>query len=118
MFIKQHQQLLSKYKLTNKPTKYENIFEDKLKQFNIKYIKQKGFLKEANTCYIADFYLPKPFKIIIEIDGKYHQDRKEYDKQRDEYFMFKRGIKTVRFSNNEVECLSLEQIKDRVFNGK
>lgn len=31
--------------------------------------------------YIADFYIPDK-KIIIEVDGKFHDDHKQHDKQR------------------------------------
>ena len=31
--------------------------------------------------YIADFYIPSQ-KIIIEVDGKFHDDHKQHDKQR------------------------------------
>ena len=42
----------------------------------ILYIKSKGgFIKQY---YIADFYIPRK-KIIIETDGKFHEEQKEYD---------------------------------------
>lgn len=116
MYKKEHQQLLSKYKKNIKITKYEDIFANKLNELNIKYIRQKGFLKDANCCYITDFYLPKPHKIVIEIDGEYHQQRQLNDWKRDWYFKYKRGIKTVRFKNEEVINISLDEIKQRVFN--
>ena len=34
--------------------------------------------------YIVDFYC-KPLGIIVEIDGKSHDNKKEYDQRRDEY---------------------------------
>lgn len=116
MYNKEHQRLLSKYKRNIKITKYEDIFANKLNELNIKYIRQKGFLKDANSCYIADFYLPKPNKIVIEIDGQYHQQNQLHDWKRDYYFKHKRGIKTVRFKNEEVNTISLDEIKQRLFN--
>lgn len=101
MFIKQHQQLLEKYKKENKPTQYEYVLEDILKEYNIRYMTQKGFLAKAYTCYIADFYIPRK-KWIIEVDGEYHQDRWYADMMRDKYFFEERGIKTLRFKNDDV----------------
>lgn len=50
--------------------------------------------------YIADFYCWKKL-LVIELDGSQHLDNKEYDKEREEYFL-ETGIRTVRFWNNEV----------------
>jgi hypothetical protein len=37
----------------------------------IHYMFQKGFIQGKYYC-IVDFYLPKPYNICIEIDGKYN----------------------------------------------
>ncbi len=51
--------------------------------------------------FIADFVcLPK--KVIIEIDGRIHQFRKEYDDMRTNRFE-ELGYVVIRFSNEEVE---------------
>ena len=50
--------------------------------------------------YIADFYCSKKL-LAIEIDGSQHLDNKEYDMDREKYFL-DLGIKTIRFWNNEV----------------
>jgi len=50
--------------------------------------------------YIADFYCHSA-KVIIEIDGKSHDDKVEYDKERDEY-MQAAGLKTIRIFAKEV----------------
>ena len=50
--------------------------------------------------YIADFYCWKKL-LVVELDGSQHLDNKEYDKERDVYFL-NLGIKTIRFWNNEV----------------
>ena len=44
----------------------------------------------------------KPYKIIFEIDGAYHNERKDKDMARDLFFLHNRGIKTIRFTNEEV----------------
>lgn len=115
MYNKEHQRLLSKYKLKDTTTEYEVIVSNILNELNIKYIQQKGFLKEAYTCYIADFYLPKPYKVIIEVDGEYHQDRVFQDTSRDKYFLEKRGIRTLRINNQDV-INNLSVVKDNIIN--
>ena len=50
--------------------------------------------------FIADFYCHQ-YKLVVEIDGEIHDYQKEYDYGR-EMEMEKFGIKTIRFSNQEV----------------
>lgn len=50
--------------------------------------------------YFADFYYRKA-KLIVEIDGGYHERQIEYDKRRDE-FMTGRGLLVLRYKNEEV----------------
>ena len=51
--------------------------------------------------YIADFYCRKK-KLVIEIDGSSHDNKYEYDKERDEY-MKKLGITVLRLSDKDVK---------------
>jgi very-short-patch-repair endonuclease len=51
--------------------------------------------------FIADFYCASQ-KLIIEIDGEIHESQKDRDKERDNFFIAKYGIKTVRFTNQQV----------------
>ena len=50
--------------------------------------------------YIADFYCAEK-RIAIEADGPIHDDRKEYDANRDEVIQFY-NIRTMRFKNDRV----------------
>jgi cyclase len=52
--------------------------------------------------FIADFYCHKA-KLIIEIDGDYHQlpEQYQYDMNRD-YELEELGLKTIRFTNKQV----------------
>jgi very-short-patch-repair endonuclease len=50
--------------------------------------------------YIADFYCAK-LKLIIEVDGKIHENQKEYDLERDSKLLEK-GIYVFRIKNEEV----------------
>ena len=51
--------------------------------------------------YIADFYI-RSLGVVVEIDGAYHNDRTEYDRQR-EAFMSSLGIYTFRASDYDVK---------------
>lgn len=102
MYTIQHQQLLSKYKQNSINTIGELRYEEVLKYLNLHYLKQKGFLSKAYVCLIVDFYLPRPYKTIIEIDGGYHQTRREKDHGRDMFFERERGMRTIRIDNDHV----------------
>jgi very-short-patch-repair endonuclease len=60
-----------------------------------KFLKQKPIGR-----FIADFYCSK-ILLVIEVDGGSHNDKKNYDKARD-LEMTRRGIKTIRFSDEQV----------------
>lgn len=51
--------------------------------------------------YIVDFY-NHPYKLVIEIDGKNHENKKEYDKNMDRYLK-SCGFNVIRFSSKEIE---------------
>lgn len=51
--------------------------------------------------FVADFYCDK-HKLVIEIDGKYHEYQKRKDYQRD-LILNKLGLKTIRFKNEETK---------------
>jgi len=62
------------------------------------------------TKYVTDFWLPirtlikkKKRGLIIEVDGGYHDERKEYDKKREkELIKRKRVDKILRFKNEVI----------------
>lgn len=116
--MKEKQSLCSKRqnRLKKYATNAELVFKDKLDQLELKYQFQKGFIKGKNFC-IVDFYLPRPHKICIEIDGGYHNDPEQIkrDINRTFYLEKQRGYKVIRFTNEEAEAFSLEQIKERLF---
>lgn len=51
--------------------------------------------------FVADFYCHEK-RLVIEIDGAVHESCQEKDRVRDELMKLS-GIKTLRFSNDEVE---------------
>jgi very-short-patch-repair endonuclease len=52
------------------------------------------------TFYIADFYCAEK-RLVIEADGPIHDERKEYDKNRDEVLQ-SHNIKVIRFPNDRI----------------
>ncbi len=49
--------------------------------------------------YIADFVCTEK-KLIVELDGSQHQENKEYDEKRTQFFEGK-GYRVIRFWDNE-----------------
>jgi very-short-patch-repair endonuclease len=65
--------------------------------------KQLGFKFRFQSIifgYIADFYCPEA-RLVVEVDGSIHDNRKEYDLTRSRKFATIK-LQTIRFSNNEV----------------
>jgi very-short-patch-repair endonuclease len=82
----------------NNPTEAEqkmwNNFLSKNKT-GFRFLRQKPIHR-----FIIDFYCSK-LNLAIEIDGESHIKKKEYDVERDK-FLKQIGIKTIRFTNEEV----------------
>lgn len=88
----------SKYKieLIKRATKEELIFKQYLDDNHIRYMFQKGFLKPFHR--IVDFYLPQ-YRLIIEIDGGYHNDTKDKDAKKD---LIWNRFRTLRILNCDI----------------
>jgi very-short-patch-repair endonuclease len=97
--------------LIEKATESELLFKKRLDENNIKYIFQKAFIK-GNNYVIVDFYLPKPNKICIEIDGLYHerQEQKVRDYNKDKY-LESRGFSIIRIKNEDVLSFDINILK-------
>lgn len=68
------------------PSPLEERMKEFLDDMSVRYESQKIFYIYADDgwiirYYIADFYIPDK-KIIIEVDGKFHDKHKQHDKQR------------------------------------
>lgn len=57
-------------------------------------------LTGKETFFVSDFYCHE-MKLIIELDGKYHQYRLKADKERTK-ILNHLGLKVIRFKNEEV----------------
>ena len=82
------------------PSKLEERMQDFLNSLGISYVFQKIFYIYADDgwiirYYIADFYVPEK-DIIIEVDGKFHDNQKLHDKKR---------TKTIQESYPEIQVL-------------
>ena len=85
-----------------------NLFGYKfLRQHPIFYRIDKGWVE----FYIADFYCNK-LKLVFELDGEIHIERKEYDSERDTKLLSK-GIVVIRILNKELNDMDslFEKIK-------
>ena len=76
--------------------------EDKMwrRLLRSKRIKQKFLRQKPIGRFIIDFYCSK-LLLAIEIDGESHDNKQYKDKERDLY-LEQRGIKTIRYTNNQV----------------
>jgi len=104
--------------LLEKRTAAELIFEEKLKLLHIKYIPQKLFISGKNMV-ITDFYIPKPHKLCIEIDGEYHllPEQIKRDKNRTDY-LNKRNFKVARITNDKAFSMSVDDVYDLIYSKK
>lgn len=96
--------------LRNNKTPAEKTLEKKLDAINLDYISQKGFIQGKNHV-IVDIYIPHPYKVCIEVDGKYHQEPRQ--KRRDrakETYLESRGFNILRISNETAERLSHQEL--------
>jgi len=97
--------------LRKNATQSELVLKEKLGWLGIKSIFQKAFIQGEFYC-IVDFYIPKPYKIAIEVDGGYHltEEQKRKDWAKDKY-LNGRGIKVIRLLNEEAESITISNIQ-------
>lgn len=91
--------------LRKKQTESEKIFWDivRNRKLGVKFLRQYaiGFLYQGqHRFFIADFYCAEK-ELIIELDGSFHDDRKDYDELRD-YIINQLGYKVIRLKNEEL----------------
>ena len=95
---------LRKYRggLIKKRTEAECVFEDILKRLKVGFIFQAGFLS-PKSFYIADFYIKSPYKLVIEIDGQEHKQRKRIiSDNRKIRYLRRCGFAILRFPNDAI----------------
>jgi len=101
--------------LKKNATRHELKIYAMLERLELPFRFQKGFTAKG-VMYIADFYLPKPWKMVIEIDGASHLSKAQQriDGTRDRYFMDIRRMRVLRMTNKEVEKCTLAELMSRI----
>ena len=69
-------------------------------KFLRQYALAKVSVEKWRTFYIADFYCAEK-RLVIEADGPVHDERKEFDKNRDEV-LGSHNIRVLRFTNDRI----------------
>ena len=95
------------YELRESANIYEHKIGELLINNGIDFIHQAPFVFRPKTIYFVDFYLPKQ-RIVIEVDGSYHDSRTMRHKDSDRDYNFKSiGIRVIRVSNGETGDLKM-----------
>ena len=84
---------------------------------NKKFYRQHPIFYDLNgkeTFFIVDFYCHQA-KLVIEIDGKYHDYILKEDKSRTEMLNLL-GLKVIRFSSNEEIYTNIDLVKEKIKN--
>jgi len=105
--IKQRTMFDRKRELVRKATPSELILQQRLNELGIRHFFQKAFIAGDFYC-IADFYIPKPYKIVIEVDGPYYlnENQKKRDWAKDNYLR-SRKVKVIRIKNEDAATIDL-----------
>lgn len=89
-------------------------FLRKKQLMGLRFLRQKPIIydRRQNERYffIADFYSAE-LNLVIELDGKVHDNQKEYDLNRDKV-LNNLGIRTLRIKNEDLT--DIEMVLDRI----
>ena len=113
-FREKQKTLFSRIKqLKENATEAELIFKGKLDALGIYYIFQKGFIEGDNYC-IVDFYLPRPHRLCIEIDGGYHEEKSQKirDMSRNRYLTWHRKFHVLHLTNEEALSITVLELRE------
>jgi very-short-patch-repair endonuclease len=113
---KRLQMLRFQKRLKGKQTTSESLFQQLLDSLGLSYKVEKGFYRNHKSFCFADFYLPKPYRIVIEIDGEYHltPERKQKDLEKEQYLL-ERRYHIIRFFSHDVEN-NIDFVKEKLLN--
>lgn len=100
------------------PSKLEERMMEFLDRHHIEYESQKIFYIYADDgwiirYYIADFYIPHK-DIIIEVDGKFHNDHRLHDKERTNTIQKNYpGVEVLRYTWNDLgDKVKMDELLD------
>jgi len=82
-------------------THAEGIMSNILYHLGLRYLFQYQFKRGHFKIYVADFYIPR-YNLVVEVDGGYHSDRKDYDQKRSSFLESTYSVKVIRFTNSEI----------------
>jgi very-short-patch-repair endonuclease len=68
--------------------------------------------QHAFGSYILDFYCAKS-KLAIEVDGSQHMEQERYDTERSRWLEEEKGIRVIRFANQDV-LWNLEDVLEQI----
>lgn len=94
-------------KLRREQTDAEKLLWEKLRNRNfldLKFTRQHPiyyFKDDMKKFFIADFFCNE-LKLIIELDGKIHENQEDYDEAREEILYTKKMV-ILRFRNEEIK---------------
>lgn len=91
------------------PTKAEAELKRKLLKWKIRFRSQRQF-----DYFIVDFLIPDR-RLVIEVDGEYHDNNQNYDGRRERYLRTL-GLNIVRITNQEVLTTDCEGLKQIILN--
>jgi len=100
--------------LKSKMPKEEDVVFNGIRKKYRKHAKRQHPFKINGRIYFADIYI-KRMRTIIEIDGGYHKNRTDKDKQRDKDFE-SIGIRTIRIPNEAVHDGTYAQYLKLLYN--
>jgi len=101
--------------LRKRSTTSEDLFWDLVRNkkfLGLKFYRQYPLFvifESKKKFFVADFYCHTE-KIVIELDGKIHENQKEYDGLRSELIK-QLGIRVIRFNNEEIINRTVETLK-------
>ena len=109
--------LMRQRQLRARATKPEKAIRAMLNSMGIKYQFQKCLIA-GGVKYIIDFYLPKPRKVCIEVDGASHYTsmQKSKDESRDHYLVHRRGFRILRIPNELALLMSPVRLNEEIEN--
>lgn len=96
------------YRLYTKQTKHEQKLEREICKLGVRYRTQHIMLPVKA---ILDFYLPD-YNLCIEVDDPSHEKKIKRDRLRTER-LAGLGIKTIRFTNSQVDS-QIERVMSRI----
>lgn len=69
-----------------------------------KFLRQQPIIYDTipkQQFFVADFYCAEA-KLVVEVDGKYHDFQEDYDRNREE-ILSQLGLRVLRFRNEELQ---------------